>query len=570
MAGILAYRGSDLPDSVKTALENEKNYRAAIQNKLPLAVEGSGVPESVRKAAQAALEKGPRGAAPAAPSLATNPWLEGSTRVPEGLGKGIMGSVGKAAGALGRIAGPAAAAYTLVDEANKFAGPAKYQQIQTMMEEARTRQAMENDPELAERGQSTVDRIVGGAMQGVNALQPEPQPEDTGLTDEELNAQNPEDVMDAPLQSPMEAPAAAPEAAPAAAPAAPQPSPEEQAQAQEAERQTVEQGAVEGLRTGQVSRSELAGAVVDADAQRTGTELKPEEHKAKVAEELTQMRTMGDSDLAKYVSWAIMGVGLVASVMDKSGETGRYFADSYNKELDRQMQMGVMLNKNREAALDRQLKEREVTVKEKTGDSQVKVGEGNLAVNQGKLKNDTVKTGGILNKWDNDNKNAQAANATKRYGIDVGASTAIRGQDLRDQAAASARGTTERGQDMTQETAKLRTAADLSKARQRNETTLAAAQLRAKATEKAAKGESLTFKDSSGIIDSMDGTDAVGGKKLSKEAQAAVNVQFRNRMKADPTADPAGVVAELYKGINGKKSSGILGFGGKTSLPKYE
>ncbi|ARB31576.1 hypothetical protein B5P22_31205, partial [Pseudomonas tolaasii] len=151
------------------------------------------------------------------------------------------------------------------------------------------------------------------------------------------------------------------------------------------------------------------------------------------------MRTMGDSDLAKYVSWAIMGVGLVASVMDKSGETGRYFADSYNKELDRQMQMGVMLNKNREAALDRQLKEREVTVKEKTGDSQVKVGEGNLAVNQGKLANDTTKTKGIITKWDNDNRNAQASNATKRYGIDVGASTAIRGQDLRAQTAAAGR-----------------------------------------------------------------------------------------------------------------------------------
>ncbi|WP_196775074.1 hypothetical protein, partial [Pseudomonas tolaasii] len=75
-------------------------------------------------------------------------------------------------------------------------------------------------------------------------------------------------------------------------------------------------------------------------------------------------------------------------------------------------------------------------------------------------------------------------------------------------------------------------------ARQNNETKLAAAQLRAKASEKAAKGQSLTNKDFSGIIDSFDGSDAVGGKKLSKEAKAAVSISARNRVIANPDQDP--------------------------------
>ncbi|ARB30775.1 hypothetical protein B5P22_26900 [Pseudomonas tolaasii] len=90
------------------------------------------------------------------------------------MGKGIMSG----AGGLLRAAGPAAAAYTLVDELDNKFGPTAYQNVKTMMEEARVRQAMQDDPELAERGQSTVDRIVGGAMQGVKmpTLMPMPMP----------------------------------------------------------------------------------------------------------------------------------------------------------------------------------------------------------------------------------------------------------------------------------------------------------------------------------------------------------------------------------------------------------
>ncbi|MDJ1420242.1 hypothetical protein, partial [Pseudomonas aeruginosa] len=72
---------------------------------------------------------------------------------------------------------------------------------------------------------------------------------------------------------------------------------------EEANRQVIQQGAAEGLRTGAVSRPEMAQAVVEADAQREGVELKPQELKNRVNEELTQMRTMDNDDLSRYVSY---------------------------------------------------------------------------------------------------------------------------------------------------------------------------------------------------------------------------------------------------------------------------
>lgn len=58
MASLFQYQGSGMPDSVRQALLNEAQYQQAIKNKLPLGVEGSGVSEGVRKAAQKALEEG--------------------------------------------------------------------------------------------------------------------------------------------------------------------------------------------------------------------------------------------------------------------------------------------------------------------------------------------------------------------------------------------------------------------------------------------------------------------------------------------------------------------------------
>jgi len=88
--------------------------------------------------------------------------------------------------------------------------------------------------------------------------------------------------------------------------AAPQQDPEAVAQqvaqekeATETKRQVVEKGAVEALRTNQVSRPQLAEEVVKADLARKGETATPDELKSLVQQEATEMRTMDNKDLSK-------------------------------------------------------------------------------------------------------------------------------------------------------------------------------------------------------------------------------------------------------------------------------
>src|SRR5690606_18338678 len=122
--------------------------------------------------------------------------------------------------------------------------------------------------------------------------------------------------------------------APQAPPQAPTPDPEQQKQI-EIQRQTVETGALKGLETGQVSRPGLAEAIVDADAQRAGEQLTPEQSKQAVQQELVSMKSMDNNELSKYVSYALIAGGVLASFLDKSGKSADMFHDSFNRQLDR-------------------------------------------------------------------------------------------------------------------------------------------------------------------------------------------------------------------------------------------
>ena len=130
-------------------------------------------------------------------------------------------------------------------------------------------------------------------------------------------------------------PAQEQEVAPQALSQVPEPDPEQQQQQIEIQRQTVETGALKGLETGQVSRPSLAEAIVEADAQRAGEQLTPEQSKQAVQQELTSMKTMDNKDLSKYVSYALIAGGVLASFMDKSGKAEGMFHDSFNRQLDR-------------------------------------------------------------------------------------------------------------------------------------------------------------------------------------------------------------------------------------------
>ncbi len=133
------------------------------------------------------------------------------------------------------------------------------------------------------------------------------------------------------------------------------------AQQRESQRQTVELGAQEALKTNQVTRPQLAREIVSADAQRAGKELTPEQSKAAVAEELGVMKGMDNSDLSKYVSYALIAGGIAASFLDKSGRAGDMFAASFNKQLDRNLAQGIQ-NKKQAAAAAKQAQDLQIAL----------------------------------------------------------------------------------------------------------------------------------------------------------------------------------------------------------------
>ena len=177
-----------------------------------------------------------------------------------------------------------------------------------------------------------------------------------------------------------------------APPQAPTPDPEQQQQQIEIQRQTVETGARRGLETGQVSRPSLAEAIVEADAQRAGKQLTPEQSKQAVQQELTSMKTMDNNDLSKYVSYALIAGGVLASFMDKSGRAEGMFSDSFNRQLDRNEEAKAQAAAAEQAALKYALDERKVAATEADIGSKVVDREETRGITK-------IKTEGLLDKW---------------------------------------------------------------------------------------------------------------------------------------------------------------------------
>lgn len=202
------------------------------------------------------------------------------------------------------------------------------------------------------------------------------------------------------------------EVAPQAPPQAPGPDPEQQQQQIEVRRQTVETGALKGLETGQVSRPSLAEAIVEADAQRAGEQLTPEQSKQAVQQELTSMKTMDNKDLSKYVSYALIAGGVLASFMDKSGKAEGMFHDSFNRQLDRGEAAKAQAAAAEQAALKHALDERRVAATETDIGSKVED-----RTETRKLTG--IKTEGLLDKWITEGElgKARLGNERARTGI---------------------------------------------------------------------------------------------------------------------------------------------------------
>lgn len=433
MAGLLAYEGSTMPSRVSQAAQDYLNYQKAIGNKLPLAVEGSGLPEGVRKAAQGALERGPRASAPAAP---TGGWMDGQKVI---SGKDLGGLLSKGGGLLKGVAsagskalGPVAAAYEGVQELDRKFGPTAYQNLANTMEEGRNRRAIEADPGLIERGQETAGRINQNAMEGVYGLmsqaqeqnQGAPQAAPQGLTAEELNAVNP----NAP-----QAPQAAPQLPPEVQQELQQVQAAQQRRQTEAARQTLERGVTEGLKTGQTSVSELAKGVVQADAQRAGKQLTPEEEKKAVVAEVQTLKSMPPSDMSKYISYALVAGGLLAAAFDKSGKAGDAFSNSFNKQLDRNLAAGKMQLDYNVAVRKAGQEDRKINNTERDIDSKIEDRTGTRELKEKGLLNDTRRTavaeGNLgVNQF---KANTDARQGDARIGLmKSGQDVTMRGQDL--------------------------------------------------------------------------------------------------------------------------------------------
>lgn len=187
--------------------------------------------------------------------------------------------------------------------------------------------------------------------------------------------------------------------------------PAPQVAAIEQKRQVVEAGAKEQLRTNQLSRPKAAEAVVQADIQRTGEKITPEEMKTRVNQEVASMKTMDNDQLSKYLSYALIAGGLIASHLDESGAAGQAFAGGFNAQLDRNQQAALFKAKQQAAAdaaaQEGAFKTRELDIKETEAASKAADRKADNTLNE-------TKTMALLSKWEQEAANADAKLAAYR------------------------------------------------------------------------------------------------------------------------------------------------------------
>lgn len=332
--GILGFEGP-IPDYIRKAAQNALDMRRIEQTKLPLAVEGSGLPEPVRKAAQAALEGRGRYAGAANPAAPAAP-----------------GAVSTAAKGLAKYAGPVGGILSAVEgvgELDKAFGPSRYSEVSAAVENKRA--SDEYKPEDYGKAQQTVSRGIQGVLGGVQEASDQ-------YMEEAAQGKHPVSLL-----SDKKGPMA--KVVDAAVPkGTPEPAKQAVAQQVESQRQVVEQGAKNQLKSGELNRVDAAWAVVEADIRRSGEKLTPEQTQQRVAEESMAMKKMDNDELSRYLSYALVAGGLIAAAVDKSGAAGEAFGRSFNAQLDREQQKALFREKQKAAAEAAAAEERRFQTKE--------------------------------------------------------------------------------------------------------------------------------------------------------------------------------------------------------------
>lgn len=305
---------------------------------------------------------------------------------------------------------------------------------------------------------------------------------------------------------------------------------EQEKQQTEAKRQVVERGAVEALRTNQVSRPQLAEEVVKADLARKGETATPDELKSLVQQEATEMRTMDNKDLSKYVSYALIAGGIAAAFMDKSGKAGDAFSSGFNKQLDRNLVQQKMKAAQQQQEVENKL-------------NTYKIGQKDKEISISGRNADTAerKTDGVLG-----NYATQAALGAERNDIarlQVGATSAN---------AAASNGIRSAQLDLNKELAAQRQAnADRDYKLDEQRVGILGQKANAAGGVKAPDFSSTAANEMVKRVADESGT------PLSKGAQAAIAEQVRILQKADPVGfagDPTGTVQKaIAAGTKGKK-----------------
>lgn len=316
---------------------------------------------------------------------------------------------------------------------------------------------------------------------------------------------NPNADMDSPQD--VQAAQAALQAGPQQDPEAGAQQVEQEKQATEAKRQVVERGAVEALRTNQVSRPQLAEEVVKADLARKGETVTPDQLKTLVQQESTEMRTMDNKDLSKYVSYALIAGGIAAAFMDKSGKAGDAFSAGFNKQLDRNL-----VQQKLKAAQDQKgIENIQNAYKIGQKDREIKISDRNANTNERKAE-------GVLGNYETQAKLGEDRNNIAR--LQVGATSAN---------AAASNGIRSAQLDLNRELAATRQANE-----DRNfglkERNTSAAELKASGVG-GMKAPVLATKDSDALVKQYVSDT---GQKLSKAGLSIVSQQFRVLAKNYP------------------------------------
>lgn len=290
-------------------------------------------------------------------------------------------------------------------------------------------------------------------------------------------------------------------------------------QQQEAQRQQLERGALKGLSTGAVSRPKFAQAVVEADLARTGQTMTPEATQKAVTQELANMKSMDDADLSRYISYALMAGGVLAALLDKSGNAAAAFNDSFNKQLDRNLAYGLSVQKQKaaQAKLDQEMQ-----------------------IQQGNWKRDDrgldIKQETAANNAAYQNRRADTADNAIKLGYAREGRQAAQGAaglGLRAQALQMQQANADRNYELARQGLGLRGEANA----------IRAAEVAAKAN-KTAPGVALTEKGASKVV--QDFADSQG-IKIDSSSKSALASQVQQASKNDPqwATDPAKVITRL-------------------------